>query len=107
MEVDTGASASIISNKTYTQLWPDSERPPLSPSNRKLHTYTKELTVLETLHPNITYGSQTATLPLLVIGGDAPSLLGRDWLMELRLDWQSIGLYCTEAAPPTTLQKVL
>jgi hypothetical protein len=56
-----------------------------------------------TLHADVAYGSQRAALPLLVIAGDGPSLLGWDWLMELRLDWQSIGLYRTEAAPPTTL----
>ena len=33
MEVDTGASASIISEQTYNQLWPQDRRPQLQPSN--------------------------------------------------------------------------
>ena len=41
MEVETGASASIISEKTYDRLWPR-ERPRLTPSARKLRTYTGE-----------------------------------------------------------------
>ena len=38
MEVDKGASASVISYDTFALLWPKSQRPQLRPSNRKLHT---------------------------------------------------------------------
>ena len=47
MEVDTGASVSIISSDTYTKLWPATKRPLLQPSNRKLRTYTAEQLVVE------------------------------------------------------------
>ena len=40
MQLDTGASVSIISETTYKSLW--SQPPKLSPSNVKLHTYTGE-----------------------------------------------------------------
>ena len=42
MEVDTGASASIISEETYNRSWSDEEQPRLTPSTRKLRTYTRE-----------------------------------------------------------------
>ena len=109
MEVDTSASASIISEQTYERLWPE-ERPRLTPSSRKLRTYTgEELEVLGTLQVEITYGEQQKTLPLLVVAGAGPSLFGRDWLLEICLDWQHLGLYRLQAAPPTTvdLQSVL
>ena len=54
MEMDTGASASIISNKTYKKLWPAAKRPQLTPTDRKLRTYTKEeLSVLGSLELNV------------------------------------------------------
>ena len=62
--------------------------------------------VLGSLEVDVVYGDQIATLPLLIIAG-GPSLLGRDWLMKLQLDWQRLGLYHMQAAPPTVLQNVL
>ena len=34
---------------------------------------------------------QAATLPLLVIVRDGPSLLGRDWLKHFKLDWSQLN----------------
>ena len=36
------------------------------------------------------YGAQRARLPLCVVHGKGSSLLGRDWLQHLCLDWPSI-----------------
>ena len=47
------------------------------------------------------YG-QTATLPLVITAGSSPTLLGRDWLTALRLDWRSIFIL----RPTLTLQQV-
>ena len=89
MEVDTGASVSLISNETFTKLWPDEQgRPELQHSASRLRTYTRqEMEVQGSVTVKVTYGSQQETLPLLVVAGDGPSLLGRDWLQKLRLDW--------------------
>ena len=32
------------------------------------------------------------TLYMYVLKGDGPTLLGRDWLKDIRLDWQLIGM---------------
>ena len=89
MEVDTGASASIISESVYRKLWP--MQPSLQPSTVKLRTYTgEELKVLGSLPVEVDYHSQKASLHLLVVAGSGPSLLGRDWLAKLRLDWQNL-----------------
>ena len=38
----------------------------------------------------VQYKGQKAFLPLLVIASDGPSLLDRDWLAQLKLDWKLI-----------------
>ena len=42
MEVDTGASCSIIIVAKYQQLWPGNQAPPLRLTTNKLCTYTRE-----------------------------------------------------------------
>ena len=42
MELDTGASLSIISEKIFNSLWSTQARPKLEASSVKLHTYAKE-----------------------------------------------------------------
>ena len=36
------------------------------------------------------YNTQVVTLPLLVIDGEGPSLLGHNWLKHIKLNWKSI-----------------
>lgn len=89
MEVDTGADVSIISDHTRRSLFPTFK---LSTTNMVLKTYTEEtMPVLGELNVTVQYGTQTKQLRLVVVAGDGPSLLGRDWLQALRLDWQRIG----------------
>ena len=49
------------------------------------------------------WSSQSLILPLLVTAGHGPSLLCRDWLADLRLDWKTIF----SVGPTPTLQQVL
>ena len=39
----------------------------------------------------VTYGQQNKHLPLLVVQGEGPSLLGRNWLTDIKLNWKEIG----------------
>lgn len=92
MEVDTGASLSIISEETYTSHFGNCE---LLPSEVKLRTYSGEmLPVRGSLEVHVKYSSQEAVLPLIVVAGNGPSLLGRNWLSSIRLDWHN--LLCVE-----------
>ena len=51
--------------------------------------YTEEpIKVLGTITVYVCYKEQK--LPLLVVAGHGPSLLGRDWLAQLKLDWQEL-----------------
>ncbi len=49
-----------------------------------------EHTVLGQLDVSVQSGVQCANLPLIVVLGEGSSLLGRDWLLQLRLDWKEI-----------------
>ena len=91
MEVDTGATLSIISQDTYRSLWSSDCVPPLRPSSAKLKTYTGEVIAVEgTINVNVVYKDQTAKVNLLVVAGNGPSLMRRDWLKHLRLDWSQL-----------------
>ena len=108
MEIDTGASASLLSMDTYRRLWKKGTRPELKPSSRRLKTYTGELLNVEgTIDVEVTYEKQRKVLPLLVVRGDGPNLIGRDWLIQIRLDWNALGINNLKPAPPTSLQEVL
>ena len=97
MVVDTGASKSIISESTYSQLTETNSNLRLSKPSVTLTTYTGEsLELLGEITVNVRYGSQQLELPLLVTRGSGPDLMGRDWLTHLKLDWQ--GVYQVESS---------
>lgn len=88
MELDTGASLSLISSNTYSSLFSGYS---LDPSDIKLQTYSGEvIPVMGLFQVQVKHNQQDVTLPLLVVEGDGPSLLGRNWLRTLRLDWHGI-----------------
>lgn len=86
MEVDTVASASVISEETYKQKWVSRQVSALTPAGIRLRTYTGEtIPLLGALEVDIAYNSQEARARLLVVKGNGPSLLGRDWLNKIQL----------------------
>ena len=90
MEVDTGAAVSLVSSSLYQRLFPGL---PLESSKLVLTTYTGEqLKLLGERMVEVKYGTQSKHLTLRVVEGSGPSLLGRDWLKEVKLDWRSIGM---------------
>lgn len=93
MEVDSGASRSIISEKTFNKLW--STPPPLQSTTVRLITWTRDsLKVMGVANVRVVLGEKEAQCELVVVAGDGPSLLGRNWF-EL-LDLQVTGLYWTK-----------
>ena len=89
MEIDTGAALSLVSEATFKKLW--KEKPALAPTQVRLCFYSGQpIPVVGSVKVNVVYKQQSARLPLLVVQGDGPSLLGRNWLSQLKLDWQEI-----------------
>ena len=89
MEVDTGADISIIADQTRKSHFPKLR---LHPSSVILKTYTGEpVPVVGQLNVKVQHGEQEAKLVLVVVTGNGPTLLGRNWLKYLRLDWKQIS----------------
>ena len=91
MEVDTGATLSVMSDETYKRLWAPDARPPLLPSSAQLCTYTGEkFNALGKIMVDVSYQHLQHELSLLIVPGTGPSLLGRDWLQHIHIDWTRI-----------------
>ena len=88
MELDTGASISVISEVTYYSLFRACK---VQPSSLSIKFYTgQEIVILGEIEVNVQYAGQEAVLPLVVVEGQGASLLGRNWLAVLNLNWPSI-----------------
>ena len=56
MEVDTGASLSLISKNTYHSLWPKGTAPALHTTSTRLKSYTGDVTNIKgTIYVNVVY----------------------------------------------------
>ena len=62
---------------------------------------------------NVEYNGQSAEMPLLIVEGSGPSLMGRDWLSQIQLNWKQIhhihtaSLQAVLARYPAVFQKGL
>ena len=101
MELDTGAAVSVISTQTKTEMFPQTR---LMSSTLILTTYTGEqLEVAGQILVEVKYGRQVQQLPLYVVKGNGPSLMGRNWLHHIKLNWQSLKM----ASLPDTKQQTI
>ena len=86
MELDTGASLTVISETLWKEKFPTSTP---EPSNIRLKTYTgEELKVLGQATVAIKYGEQNCNLPVQIVKGNGPALFGRNWLKDIKLNWE-------------------
>ncbi|XP_042372461.1 uncharacterized protein K02A2.6-like [Plectropomus leopardus] len=89
-EIDSGATASVISEETYRSTW-GHNLPPLRRSRLRLRTYTGQpIPHLGVIYVDISAEGQKAKARLVIAKGNGPSLLGRDWLRKIRLNWHEI-----------------
>jgi len=91
MEVDTGATLSIMSHATY---YPPGQRyrsnTHVNPSQAPhLHRRTNHCD--GAIEVPVKYGDQAADLQLMIVEGEGPTLMGRDWLRHLCLDWAQLS----------------
>ncbi|XP_068696839.1 uncharacterized protein [Montipora foliosa] len=92
MEVDTGASLSVISEDVYTQLKNiEGSSFNLQGNKLTLKSYTGEIIpVLGTLSVEVKYKDFCEHLSVIVVKGKVPSLFGRNLLQHVKLQWSEI-----------------
>ena len=98
MLVDTGASLSLISETTFREHRPQRS---LSSTQVRLCSYSGEvIAVLGSVDVNVTYKSQSVTVPLIVVKCSGLTLMGCNWLELIKLDWQEILLLQNDPVSP-------
>lgn len=91
MEVDIGASLSVINEKTFGALWGGEGKLQLKETSVVLQTYTGEKVKPKgEVEVKVAHNGQETQLPLLVVEGGGQPLIGRNWLEKLRLNWTQI-----------------
>ncbi|XP_046905914.1 uncharacterized protein LOC124487556 isoform X2 [Hypomesus transpacificus] len=90
MQVDTGAAVSLVSEVVYKE-----KQHHLTPQPTKitLKTYTGEtVPVRGIVTVTVKLNIQKVKLPLYIVKGSQPALLGRTWLENIKLNWQEIHM---------------
>ncbi|XP_043235721.1 uncharacterized protein K02A2.6-like [Amphibalanus amphitrite] len=99
--VDTGCPVTMI---------PEAQAEGLNLKNTrcKLTSYTgHEIPVRGMTEVDVQYEGQMKKLPVYVVGGNGPCLLGRNWLHEIKLNWSSLVGQVKEKPEPQKKMKKL
>lgn len=107
-ELDTGCSITLMNESVFKARWNEAKRPIVGQTSLKLRTYTGEaIEVLGVAEVHVKYHDQQKTLPLYVVSGTGPSLLGRSWLEQLRLNWAEIHKVSVAREGKMTVEQML
>ena len=80
-EVDTGCSVTIMNRSEYSQLWDSAKVPDLNTCSLHLKTYTGErVDTLGAANVTVQHSVTVTPLPVVVISGNEPNLLGQGWI---------------------------
>ncbi|XP_056098696.1 uncharacterized protein K02A2.6-like [Rhinichthys klamathensis goyatoka] len=91
-EVDTGCSVTILSKAAYDKLWTAGDTQELHDCSMTLKTYTGEkVPILGVARVTVRFQDQVKQLPVVVVTGPGPNLLGRAWIKELGINCVSIN----------------
>ena len=88
MELDTGASKSLISKNTFYGLWNEGNRPKVGQCNENLRVYGgSTLPIMGEIVVDLKHlaSGKMVKAKLIVIDKDGPTLLGRDILSRLEI----------------------
>ena len=108
-QLDTGAALTVITQDEFNEVTTGDIL--VQQCAKQLQTYTGEsVPVVGECDFNVRYKKKDLQLPLVVVEGACPPLLGRNWLQHTKLDWHSIfvisGAQMTDLEQDS-LQKIL
>ena len=85
MEINTGASVSTLNENAFESVFVDA-KPTLSKhTDAELCTYTgQKMPVVGSCTVAVEHNNRNVQLPLLIVSGRGPNLLGRNWLRNLQ-----------------------
>ena len=87
--VDTAAAATVILDKLYRRHF--ASEVSLKHCYTSLFGFTgQKVPVVDKILVKVQYEGQCKQLPIIVVEGDKQSLLGRDWMLEIKLNWSKI-----------------
>ena len=91
MEVDKGSSLTVVNEKIFNEIKANCESLKLEPTKIKFLTFTGEIVpVLGETKVSVASDNQKTQLPLFVVTGNKPCLLGRNWLQTIRRNWSAV-----------------
>lgn len=100
MELDTGASVSVMAGKLFKRTFPDVA---IEASGVMLRSYSGQLSQVQgQAQVSVRFGDKEATLPLYLTKGSSPTLLGRNWIHALGVrlpEYQEAVLHVVKDVP--------
>lgn len=101
MELDTGAAVSLLPYALYQEKFSHIS---LQHTKACLRTYSGEkLYPKGEVFVKVRKERQETTLPLLVVEGNGPPLLRRNWLAHISIDWHMIKTFSRGGTPEEKL----
>ena len=106
MELDTGAASSLITYQTYQSIQKESVISPIEQSKASLKTYTgHSIPVKGSTTIKARYENQVAELSILVVEGEGPNLLGRNWMSQFGFTVEKVHNLAYSSLLKETLQE--
>ncbi|XP_060085398.1 uncharacterized protein K02A2.6-like [Ylistrum balloti] len=97
MELDTGSAVTIIPKSKLDEHFSAYS---LKDTNVRLKTYSGEqIRPLGTVKFNVNLHDQTKQLDVYAVAQNGPTLFGRDWLKQLKLDWHEVKINWVKSNP--------
>ena len=85
--IDTGAAITVMSESRLLDIWKNVyTRPVLDKTRKIVRTYTKEeINLMGVVNVEVEYDTRVKLLPMYILPGDGPILMGRDWFLALQV----------------------